>query len=230
VRPRSCSGGIVRSTTRYHGYIESSNESLAPWDSFHGHAFPFVEISLDRRITTIVGANESGKSHLLSAVAKVFTGKSVGDDAEQEYAIQDICRYCAFEGLEENIWPHIGIELTFDSAEEYQTLLKSLGFTVPTVEDDGKSPAKRCVVILDGSQSDQQFAQAFSLPSYSALGSIPKSKWRDLCDKTLPAFSGTCLGFREKRWRGWQNLGTQIGVTLNGLSLRSITGSMRRWT
>ncbi len=114
--------------TRYHGY-EVGNGQPFPWDAFRGQPFPFVEIPLDRQITTIVGANESGKSHLLSAMAKVSTGHGIGDESGLDYAIQDICRYCAFEGLEENIWPTIGIELTFDTPEEFSKFVNVAGFT-----------------------------------------------------------------------------------------------------
>jgi len=94
--------------TRYHGYSDLPDHNPAPWEIYLGQHLPFVEIPLDPQITTIVGANESGKSHLLSAVAKVFTGKGIGDD-DHDYAVQDICRYCAFEGLEKDIWPNLGI-------------------------------------------------------------------------------------------------------------------------
>lgn len=40
------------------------------WDYFGGDLYPYIRVSLDPRITTIVGANESGKTHLLSAIKK----------------------------------------------------------------------------------------------------------------------------------------------------------------
>lgn len=172
--------------TRYHGY-EPGNGPPPPWDTFRGQPFPFVEIPLDRDITTIVGANESGKSHLLSAVAKVFTGRGIGDEAGQDYAVQDICRYCAFEGLEESIWPVIGVELTFDDVDEYRSFVKAAGFSVPAAEDDGTVPAKKCVVVLDGAQSDGQFASVHSLPSMSHLGNLSREKWADARRTVLPA-------------------------------------------
>lgn len=54
---------------------------LRPWNSCIGCEqdqnsveYPFIEIDLEEDITTIVGANESGKSHLLSALHKVIVG------------------------------------------------------------------------------------------------------------------------------------------------------------
>jgi hypothetical protein len=172
--------------TRYHGYEEGNGQSL-PWDSFRGQPFPFVEIPLDRHITTIVGANESGKSHLLSAVAKVFTGQGIGDEAGLAYAIQDICRYCAFEGLEENIWPTIGVEMTFDNPNEYASFVKAAGFTVPTTEDAASVNLKRCVIILDGAQSAGQFASVYSIPAMTHLGNIAKPEWHSISQQHLPA-------------------------------------------
>jgi hypothetical protein len=172
--------------TRYHGY-EVGNGQPLPWDAFRGQSFPFVEIPLDRQITTIVGANESGKSHLLSAIAKVFTGHGIGDESGLDYAIQDICRYCAFEGLEENIWPTIGIEMTFDTSEEFTAFVQVAGFTVPSAEDATTVVPKRCVIILDGAQSDGQVASVYSIPAMAHLGNIAKSKWREIAGAQLPA-------------------------------------------
>ena len=172
--------------TRYHGYDEGNGQSL-PWDNFRGQPFPFVEIPLDRHITTIVGANESGKSHLLSAVAKVFTGKGIGDEAGLAYAIQDICRYCAFEGLEESIWPMIGVEMTFDTSEEFTAFVSTCGSTVPATEDTEAVVPKRCVVVLDGAQGDGQFASVYSIPTMAPLGNVAKSKWTEIAEKHLPA-------------------------------------------
>ena len=77
-----------------------------------------VRVPLDRFITTIVGANESGKSHLLSAIAKVINGEGISDSTPDRYEIKDICRYCGFGGLDEGVWPEIGIEIPI--AELYE--------------------------------------------------------------------------------------------------------------
>ncbi len=173
--------------TRYHGYRESPNEQPAPWDSFRSQSFPFVEIPVDRQVTTVVGANESGKSHLLSAISKVFTGKGVGDEADLEYAVQDICRYCAFEGLDQDIWPNIGVEFTFEDHQEYSGFLKAVGLAVPTAEGEESAAPKRCTVILGGSQAEAQFAQVHFPSSTVPSSAVSKSKWKEACEKTLPA-------------------------------------------
>jgi len=45
-----------------------------PWEMIDDAWFPFVAVDLESSITTVVGANEAGKSHLLDAIEKVITG------------------------------------------------------------------------------------------------------------------------------------------------------------
>lgn len=74
-----------------------------PWESFRDLYYPYVSISLDPRITTVVGANESGKSHLLGVIKKAITG----EDIEQ----RDVCRYSTAFGVAQGqlTWPHVGV-------------------------------------------------------------------------------------------------------------------------
>lgn len=71
--------------TSYAPYADrKSGVELRPWNE---HGVPqgtandnqFIEIPLEREITTIVGANESGKSHLISAISKVVNGIGIPD-------------------------------------------------------------------------------------------------------------------------------------------------------
>lgn len=172
--------------TRYHGYSSSSGDSRGPWESYAGQDLPFIEIPLDPQITTIVGANESGKSHLLSAVAKAFTGKGIGEDAH-DYAVQDICRYCAFEGLEKDVWPNIGIELSFAKNEEAEKALKALGVAMPAGDAAPDADESACTIILDGAKPDNQFAQVFLPKANSPSISLSRDKWMAACGGVLPA-------------------------------------------
>ena len=81
------------------------------WHQFRSELLPFIRVPLDAWITTIVGANESGKSHLLSAIAKVVAGKAVAGPKADLYEIKDICRYCGFDALDDGVWPEIGLEV-----------------------------------------------------------------------------------------------------------------------
>lgn len=170
--------------TRFHGYHDE-NGSLAPWDSYSGRPFPFIEIPVDRQITTIVGANESGKSHLLSALAKLFTGFGIGDDSKNAYAIQDICRYCAFKELDQEIWPYIGVELSFESPEEFTSFCTSAGITPPST-DTTPSSSFSCTVILNGA-SPEKYVSLYDSKTGTSLGQCKKDQWSSLTDKSLPA-------------------------------------------
>lgn len=59
-----------------------------PWENIDDNWYPYIRVPIDRKITTIVGANESGKSHLLSAIKKATTGDNIERD--------DFCRYSKF--------------------------------------------------------------------------------------------------------------------------------------
>jgi predicted ATPase len=79
--------------------------------------YPFVRVPVDSRVTTIVGANESGKSHLLTAIEKGISGNEI----ERE----DFCRYSQFFTVERGKmkWPDFGFEWTdISSAEQRQIL------------------------------------------------------------------------------------------------------------
>lgn len=81
----------------------NSRVEKQPWENFRDRFFPYVTVKLDERITTVVGANESGKSHLLSVIKKAVTGKKI----EQ----RDLCRYSPFFGVAkgQTCWPHVGV-------------------------------------------------------------------------------------------------------------------------
>lgn len=63
---------------------------MRPWDTYKGVDYPYISIPLDKEITCIVGANESGKSQLLSAISYAL-GVSIPGPS-------DSCRYSMFFG------------------------------------------------------------------------------------------------------------------------------------
>src|ERR1017187_2966742 len=75
-----------------------------PWDLVGKAAFPYVTIPIDSKVTTVVGANESGKSHLLTAIEKAISGNDITHE--------DLCRYSEFfrVGQGEVRLPDFGIE------------------------------------------------------------------------------------------------------------------------
>jgi predicted ATPase len=64
-----------------------------PWELLDGAWYPYVRLDLESSITTIVGANESGKSHLLDSIEKLITGQNIERS--------DFCRYSHFFSVEQ---------------------------------------------------------------------------------------------------------------------------------
>ncbi|MES0200401.1 AAA family ATPase [Mesorhizobium sp. M0011] len=94
-----------------------------PWAIFRDRFYPYVTVELDPRITTVVGANESGKSHLLGVIKKAITGKGI----EQ----RDLCRYSPFFGvaLGQRCWPHVGVGWDDVSEKEAAEIAEIIGVT-----------------------------------------------------------------------------------------------------
>lgn len=90
-------------------YLRKNHPEATPdlWDILPGSElfFPFVRVPLEQGITTVVGANESGKSQLLGAVKCLLTG----DDIDP----RDFCRYSQFFTVGEGMkLPEFGGEFT----------------------------------------------------------------------------------------------------------------------
>lgn len=104
--------------TNYMGYPDRrSGATSRPWnllarDTTSEDDFPMIEIPLEPDITTIVGANESGKSHLLNAVSKVITGKGIPDEfgEERTFSRTDLCHYTSPRNKNSEDWPNIGLQ------------------------------------------------------------------------------------------------------------------------
>lgn len=111
-----------------------SGVSHRPWNRLgrladDDDAFPFIEIPFEDDITTVVGANESGKSHLLSAVSKVLTGKGIPDATGKpgSYSRTDLCHYTSPRSKNAEDWPHIGLQFRAVSQEELRMLGDAIG-------------------------------------------------------------------------------------------------------
>lgn len=129
----------MKLTTAYARFYKSFNFDHArkldgrvvrqPWDLFRDSIYPYVTVELDPRITTVVGANESGKSHLLGVIQKAITGR----DIEQ----RDLCRYSPFFGVArgQQCWPHMGVGWDDVTREEATRINAVLG--------DAEAPAFR---------------------------------------------------------------------------------------
>src|SRR5215211_2735800 len=70
-------GTVDKGETKSYRAWNTIFPSFAPQEEF-----PFIEIPIEDDITSIVGANESGKSHLLNAISKVIRGVGIEPDDE----------------------------------------------------------------------------------------------------------------------------------------------------
>lgn len=84
----------------------------APWEDTDPAWYPFVRIPLDPEITAIVGANESGKSQLLTAIKASLTGTPVNR--------ADFCRYSELYSVKTNELrlPEFGCTFKLDSTDD----------------------------------------------------------------------------------------------------------------
>ena len=138
----------------YVGYADRrSNGTGRPWNSLGREAtdeiiFPFIEIPIESDATTIVGANESGKSHLLNAISKVLTGKGTvrGDD----FSRTDLCHFCGVGNKNADAWPNVGIEFLLESKVEFQNVLSAIGVTIAPSHTEKDN---RVVLILTTDQT-----------------------------------------------------------------------------
>lgn len=97
----------------YMGYDDrKSNIIKRPWNFVDSEnikkEYKYIEIPLEQRITTIIGANESGKSHLLSSIQKILLDQK--SNRTLDFKKTDRCHY-ARKNQNTNLWPNIGIEI-----------------------------------------------------------------------------------------------------------------------
>lgn len=82
-----------------------------PWQRTDDGWMPHVRIPIEPDITAVVGANESGKTHLLDAIKIVLTGEGLLQ--------RDFCRSSTLFSVEHGsrLYPEVGATLTLDAAE-----------------------------------------------------------------------------------------------------------------
>jgi predicted ATPase len=109
-------------------YLRKASEGYEPdpWDEAPAESrYPFVRVPLDQAITTVVGANESGKTQLLDAIKICLTG----DDIERK----DFCRYSPFFSDEANLTlPEFGLGFSVNSDKERQIITGMCDLEQPT--------------------------------------------------------------------------------------------------
>jgi energy-coupling factor transporter ATP-binding protein EcfA2 len=100
--------------------LHDSTQSIRPWDRYKGVDYPYITVPLDREVTCIVGANESGKSQVLSAL-----WFALGIDAATSTAS---CRYSTFFGEDGDLRiAQFGLTLTDLNAADVDKVRDAIG-------------------------------------------------------------------------------------------------------
>ena len=109
---------------KYHAQAERR-----PWETVEEMWYPYVRVPIDPAVTTVVGANESGKSHLLTAIEKGIAGQGI----ERE----DFCRYSQFFKVERGKmkWPDFGFEWVEISTSDQQKVRTACSIAEGTTFD-----------------------------------------------------------------------------------------------
>jgi hypothetical protein len=89
------------------------------WEMIDGAWYPFVRVDLDPAVTAVVGANESGKSHLIDALKKALTGEGISRS--------DFCRYSALFSVETGQvrLPDLGVEFELEDEDDLAVAAKA---------------------------------------------------------------------------------------------------------
>lgn len=100
-----------------YDYLRKGHENAKPdaWDDFRGLFYPYIKVRMERGITTVVGANESGKSQLLTAIKSLLNGSNIEP--------KDFCRYSRFFAVDKAMAkPEFGGRFTHLTNEERETI------------------------------------------------------------------------------------------------------------
>jgi hypothetical protein len=108
-----------------------------PWEVDDGGWQPFVDVPLEEDITAVVGANESGKSHLLDAIEILLGARAYGQN--------DFCRYSSVYSVEQGRRRYPQFAGLFTVTDSDRSALQTLGLPL-------RSEGAALIVRLDPNQ------------------------------------------------------------------------------
>ena len=119
-----------------------------PWDRMEDERFyPYIQLGIDRDLTCVVGANESGKSQVLDAIAMAINNEAPSP--------ADFCRYSnQFTVARAMKRPHLGLHFTELTARESDHIGELTGQKDDSSFDEFRvfydSPGSATIYLLDG--------------------------------------------------------------------------------
>ena len=139
--------------------------SYRPWNKLSppfapSEEFPFIEVPIEDDITTVVGANESGKSHLLNAISKVVRG--TGIEGGDRFKQTDLCHYANVRTRNVEAWPNIGLQFALSDASEADALSEATGVDLPK---GPQSTSPTFTLVLDPDEDESKPARIFFEPN-----------------------------------------------------------------
>jgi predicted ATP-dependent endonuclease of OLD family len=150
----------------YRGTTDKGETTFyRPWNRLSpsfapGEEFPFIEVPIEDDITTIVGANESGKSHLLNAISKVVRG--TGTDGSDQFKRTDLCHYASVRTRNVEAWPNIGLQFALTDPSELDALSAAMGIETPKALS---STLPTFTLVLAPDEDESKPARAFIEPN-----------------------------------------------------------------
>lgn len=139
---------FYRSFHTEYGFQRDAKDGWHPWNglpySTTGDILPdlrFVELSVDQDITTIVGANESGKSQILNAISSARDAKSL---ELEDYSHVDLCHFTSVRTSNIIVYPQVGLVFEVYDIALLKEALKSL-IAIPDMKT---GPADIALVVL----------------------------------------------------------------------------------
>ncbi|MFF5303527.1 AAA family ATPase [Streptomyces sp. NPDC013161] len=105
-------------------YLRKASDTFKPdpWDILDSGdlKYPFVKVSLEEGVTTVVGANEAGKSQLLAAIQRALTGRRIERG--------DFCRYSQFFAVNKAMaYPDFGLRFDRLQPSDRDAVLQACG-------------------------------------------------------------------------------------------------------
>ncbi|WP_153026044.1 AAA family ATPase [Glycomyces albidus] len=169
-----------------------------PWQDSPEGWLPHVKIPIEPDVTAVVGANESGKSHLLDAIKIVLTGEGLRQ--------RDFCRSSALFSVERGsrLFPEVGATFHLDAADRSA----SEGLAIPLLRNGDLlmlRPAPGVIHVVDADDQPISLA-ADQVEGLTSLLPVPRELRTDLALPDSVSINALAKGktkLATRKQRGW---------------------------